>query len=65
MSDPSAKILDTGETLKIETLKGQAITEARLDIGEPILPDTEIVVIRFPAGQVGSERAPPHRGDIH
>ena len=32
MSDPAAKILDTGETLKIETLKGPAITEARLDI---------------------------------
>ena len=53
VSDPSAKILDTGERLKIETLKGQAITEARLDIGEPIQPDTEVVVIRFPAVKSG------------
>ena len=27
VSDPSAKILDTGESLKVETLKGQAITD--------------------------------------
>jgi len=53
VSDPAAKILDTGETLKIETLKGQAITEARLDIGEPIQPDTEVVLIRFPAVKAG------------
>ncbi len=53
VSDPSAKILDTGETLRIETLKGQAITEARLDIGEPIQPDTEVVLIRFPAVKSG------------
>jgi hypothetical protein len=53
VSDPSAKILDTGETLKVETLKGQAITEARLDIGEPIQPDTEVVLIRFPAVKSG------------
>ena len=53
VSEPSAKILDTGETLKIETLKGQAITEARLDIGEPIQPDTEVVLIRFPAVKSG------------
>ena len=53
VSDPAAKILDTDETLKIETLKGQAITEARLDIGEPIQPDTEVVLIRFPAVKAG------------
>jgi hypothetical protein len=48
VSDPSAKILDTGETLKIETLKGQAITAAGIDIGEAVRADSEIVVIRFP-----------------
>jgi hypothetical protein len=53
VSDASAKILDTGETLKIATLKGPAITEARLDIGEPIQPDTEVVVIRFAAVKSG------------
>jgi hypothetical protein len=53
VSDPSAKILDTGEALKTEILKGQAITDARLDIGEAVRPDTEVVVIRFPAVKKG------------
>lgn len=48
-SNPSARLLDTGEALKVETLKGAAITAARLDIGEPVTPATEVVVIRFPA----------------
>jgi hypothetical protein len=53
VSDPSAKILDTGETLKVETLKGQAITEARIDIGEAVRPESEAVVIRFPPVKKG------------
>jgi hypothetical protein len=48
-SSPSARLLDTGEALKVETLKGPQITAARLDIGEPVTPATEVVVIRFPA----------------
>jgi hypothetical protein len=48
-SSPSAKILDTGEVLKVETLKGDAITKAGVDIGEPVQSDSEAVVIRFPA----------------
>ena len=48
-SKPSAKILDTGDTLKVETLRGEEITKASLDIGEPVKPDSEVVVIRFPA----------------
>ena len=48
VSNPSARILDTGEALKPEILKGEAITAARLDIGEPVKPDTEIVLIRYP-----------------
>jgi hypothetical protein len=48
-SKPSAKILDTGETLKVETLRGEEITKASLDIGEPVAADSEVVVIRFPA----------------
>lgn len=48
-SKPSAKILDTGETLKAETLRGDEITKASLDIGEPVVADSEAVVIRFPA----------------
>ena len=46
-SNPSAYILDTGQKLKVETLKGQAITAAKIDIGEPVKPDSEIVVIWF------------------
>ena len=34
VSDPSARNLDTGEALKVETLKGDAITKAGIDIGE-------------------------------
>ena len=53
VSDPSAKILDTGEALKTETLKGDAITRAKVDIGEPVRPDSEIVLIRFPPVKKG------------
>jgi hypothetical protein len=52
-SKPSAKILDTGETLKAETLRGDEITRAALDIGEPVTGDSEVVVIRFPAVEKG------------
>jgi len=45
VSDPSARILDTGEVLKVETLK--AISRAGIEIGEGIRPDSEVVVIRF------------------
>ena len=49
VSKPSARNLDTGEALKVETLKGDAITKAKIDIGEPVVADSEVVVIRFPA----------------
>jgi hypothetical protein len=48
VASPSARILDTGEALKPEILKGEAITAAKLDIGEPVRPDSEIVLIRHP-----------------
>ena len=53
VSNPSARRLDTGEALKVETLKGSAITAAKIDLGGPVLPDSEVVVIRFPAVQKG------------
>jgi hypothetical protein len=53
VSNPSAKILDTGEELTHETLKGEAITKAAIDIGEAVKPETEIVVVRFPAVKKG------------
>jgi hypothetical protein len=46
-SNPSAYVLDTGQKLKVETLRGEAITAAKLDIGEAVKPDSEVVVIRF------------------
>ena len=48
VSNPSARNLDTGEALTVETLKGDAITKAAIDIGEPVAADSEVVVIRFP-----------------
>jgi hypothetical protein len=53
VSDPSARNLDTGEPLKVETLKGEAIARAGIDIGEPVAADSEVVVIRFPAVKKG------------
>ena len=53
VSNPSARNLDTGEPLKVETLKGEAITKASIDIGEPVVADSEVVVIRFPAVKKG------------
>lgn len=53
VSNPSARNLDTGETLQVETLKGDAITKAGIDIGEPVQADSEVVVVRFPAVRKG------------
>ncbi len=52
-SNPSAKILDTGEILKVETLKGQAVSDKGIDIGGEITPETEVVVIWFDAVKKG------------
>jgi hypothetical protein len=53
VSDPSAEILDTGEKLKVETLRGSQISDRGIDIGEPVTDTTELVAIWFdpvPAG---------------
>lgn len=47
VSNPSARNLDTGEPLRLDVLKGVAIAAAKLEIGEPVTPNTEIVVFRF------------------
>jgi hypothetical protein len=52
-SNPSAKSLDTGEALKVETLKGDEIQRRGLNVGEPVQPDTEVVVISFPPVEAG------------
>ena len=46
-SDPSAIVLDTGEALKVEELKGEAINKRGIAIGSDITPDTEVVAIWF------------------
>ena len=57
VSNPSARDLDTGEPLRLDVLKGAAITAAKLDIGEAVTPNTEIVVFRFaPVAQGATAR---------
>lgn len=54
VSNPSAYILDTGEVLKDEILRGPAITAAKIETGGQVTPDLEVVVVHFtpvPAGQ--------------
>lgn len=51
--NPSARILDTGESLQTQILRGEEITAAKLDIGEAVRPESEVVLIRFPAVQQG------------
>ena len=52
-SNPSAVLLDTGQALTVETLKGEEITKAKVELGEPVRPDSEAVVIRYPAVKKG------------
>ena len=49
VSNPSAVLLDTGETLKVETLSGAELKKRGLDAGEPVVDTTQVVVIWFPA----------------
>jgi hypothetical protein len=53
VSNPSARILDTGESLQTQILRGDEITAAKLEIGEAVRPESEVVLIRFPAVQQG------------
>ncbi|MFL6527281.1 MAG: hypothetical protein ACJ8IQ_04210 [Chthoniobacterales bacterium] len=48
VSEPSGKILDTGEPLKVEVLTGAKLKEAKVDTeDEKIAPDQQAVVFRF------------------
>jgi hypothetical protein len=53
VSNPGALNLDTGEPLKHEVLKGDAITPAKLDV-TGVTPQTEVVVFRFAPVQPGT-----------
>ncbi|MCC6316725.1 MAG: hypothetical protein IT361_03455 [Gemmatimonadaceae bacterium] len=53
VANPSAYVLDTGERLVTQTLKGAQIAQAQVDIGQAVTPETEVVVIRFPPPGAG------------
>jgi hypothetical protein len=53
VSNPSAVLLDTGETLKVETINGAELKKRGLNAGEPVSDTTQIVVIHFPAIKQG------------
>ena len=52
VSKPSARNLDTGDTLVWQVLKGSAITKAGLDV-KNVTSSSEVVAFRFPAVQAG------------
>jgi hypothetical protein len=54
VSNPSAKILDTGEALADEVLTGAQMKAAGIDAGgEQVAPDQQVVVSRFPPVKKG------------
>jgi len=55
-SDPEAYLLDTGERLRVETLKGSEIAQAGIDLGTETGPDTEVVVVWFDPPRAGESR---------
>lgn len=56
-SSPSARNLDTGEALRVETLRGNAVPKSGLGDEEEIPPDAEVVVAHFaPVPSGGSVR---------
>jgi hypothetical protein len=47
VSEPSAKILDTGEVLKTRTLTGADVVREKIDIPDRVEPATQLVLIPF------------------
>ena len=52
-SNPSATMLDTGEKLRVETLRGAAITARGVRTGGEITSNTEVIVIWFDPVKAG------------
>jgi hypothetical protein len=52
-SKPSARNLDTGETLRVETLKGEALPKSGLADDAEVKPDDDVVVAHFAAVPAG------------
>ncbi|MEO7713398.1 MAG: hypothetical protein ABIV10_10825 [Gemmatimonadaceae bacterium] len=53
VSNPRARNLDTGEALRFETVRGDAITAAKLDVPN-VTPATEVVEFHFPRVEPGT-----------
>jgi hypothetical protein len=53
VSEPSAKILDTGEALKTEIATGEELAKRKVHIEEQLDADTKVVLIPFPAVKKG------------
>jgi hypothetical protein len=54
VSDPSGRILDTGEPMKTEVLTGAEMKEKGVDAGgEKVAPDQQVVLFKFPAVKRG------------
>jgi len=53
VSEPSAYVLDTGEKLPTKLMKGAELTAAKIDAEDPVKPDTQVVLIPFPAVKKG------------
>jgi len=52
-SNPSARNLDAGEALSVETVHGDALAKTGTPEDEVVPPDAEVVVVHFPAVQQG------------
>ena len=56
-SNPRARILDTGEELRVESVKGESLLKAGIDVGDPIGAEDDVVVAHFaPVPKGGSVR---------
>lgn len=47
VSEPSAYILDTGEKLATRLMTGEQVTAAKIELEEPVKPETQVVLIPF------------------
>ena len=52
-SHPSASILDTGKQLTAQEMTGAAMMASKINTGEPVDPQDNVVVIPFPAVRAG------------
>jgi hypothetical protein len=52
-SNPSASILDTGESLEAKEMSGAEMAALKINAGEPVDPDARVVVIPFAPVQPG------------